>query len=186
MAVEAIDDLDGLDESYVLIPSTPNAKSEYKFATFDELNHSMAESLSAHIGPKTTEFHYPGMNYMGPRTNTLQRMIDGDKPVNNADKYSLFHDLEYLRDSTPQGKLKADIHAITNNPKNGFHDMIMKTGLSLRAIADFPSFLADPSTYAKEKGLSQKQADSLYEVAMSYAALNLVPNRLVHGDDPFH
>lgn len=186
MAVEDLDDFDDLDESYVLIPQKLNDQSNYTFKTFDEINHSMANTLRSHVGPKTTEFHYPGMNYMGPQTNTLQRMIDGDKPVNNADKYSLFHDLEYLHDSTPHGKLKADIHAITNNPKNGFHDMIMKTGLSLRAIADFPSLLTDPNTYAQKNGLSQTQADNLYEVAKNYAALNLVPGRLIHGDNPFH
>lgn len=53
-----------------------------------------------------TELHLPGHSYAGPGTKVLSRIINKIKPINDLDKASLIHDIEY---SNPQiSKFKAD------------------------------------------------------------------------------
>ena len=65
------------------------------------------------------EFHWPGMNFLGPGTKLKERMRRGDRGVNRLDELAKFHDLANAKAKNLQDKWKADdkiIRAISNLP----------------------------------------------------------------------
>lgn len=52
--------------------------------------------LNTLINKLPFEMHLPFFNYCGPGTKIKDRLIRKDKPINELDKYCLFHDIAYL------------------------------------------------------------------------------------------
>lgn len=77
------------------------------------------------------EFHFPGMNYMGPGTHTLQRIIKDSKPQNHNDAVSLEHDLDYM----VMDKMTADVKAI-HESEFSLDGLALKLGLTARTALD--------------------------------------------------
>ena len=77
------------------------------------------------------EFHWPKMNYLGPRTRLKERLRRGDRGVNRLDELAKFHDIDYSKAKNLQDKWKADdkmIRAITDLPgKKTKQERIVKT-----------------------------------------------------------
>ena len=43
------------------------------------------------------EFHWPKMNYLGPRTRLKERVRRGDRGVNRLDELAKIHDIDYSK-----------------------------------------------------------------------------------------
>jgi len=65
------------------------------------------------------EFHWPGYQYMGPRTHLAKRLKRSDPSINRLDKIAKQHDIDYSQAQNLQDKWKADtkmIQAINRLP----------------------------------------------------------------------
>lgn len=54
------------------------------------------------------ELHLPGYNYCGPGTRLRERLIRGDKGVNELDEYCKQHDIAYMKSNNLQDRHAAD------------------------------------------------------------------------------
>lgn len=81
----------------------------------------------------TTEWHLPGMQYMGPGTHVVKRVLNNTKPNNYVDAVALKHDIDYMVAAGDERELtKADNAAISLAPSLSVAGQIMKKGLALR------------------------------------------------------
>lgn len=88
----------------------------------------------------TPEYHYPGMNYMGPGTHILTKIRDGVQPVNQIDEIALHHDLDYLRANDNYWQLiTADVKAMKQADLS-LPGIAMVLGLSLRSVLSTLTF----------------------------------------------
>ena len=73
------------------------------------------------------EMHLPGHNYTGPGTKVRQRLLRGDKPINQLDKAAQFHDLAYLAFKKPEER-----HIFDKKLQNEAWDIVKNKNASLR------------------------------------------------------
>jgi len=80
----------------------------------------------------STQFHYPGMNYMGPGTHIIKNVEEGVKPVSYTDSLSLAHDINYLLATGSHKKM--DLADQIAQSRTGWtnQDAAMLGGLELR------------------------------------------------------
>ena len=65
------------------------------------------------------EFHWPGMQYLGPGTHLEKRLKRGDPGKNRLDRIAKQHDIDYSKSRNLRDKWKADdkmIRAINQLP----------------------------------------------------------------------
>ena len=60
------------------------------------------------LGKTGKEFHWPGYQYMGPRTHLQKRLKCGDPGINRLDRIAKQHDIDYSRAKTLREKHVAD------------------------------------------------------------------------------
>jgi hypothetical protein len=82
----------------------------------------------------TTQYHFPGYNYLGPGTHVLNNVTNHIAPVNSIDAVARSHDIDYATGVDP---IYADIKAIgrsfaSSNPVSH----LLRTGLAIRTIWD--------------------------------------------------
>jgi len=91
----------------------------------------------------TTEYHYPGTNYLGPGTNVEKRIRRGDQPTSYIDKIARQHDVDFLiSNGSMVGGLMDNIRAISKaylNPLS-LQSMAMRLGLSAENLLRIISF----------------------------------------------
>jgi len=66
---------------------------------------------------KSFEWHIPFHNYAGPGTHINERINKGDKPINDLDKASMIHDIDYLNPYIT--KEQADKQFVDNLKRHG-------------------------------------------------------------------
>jgi len=90
----------------------------------------------------TTEWLWPGTEYLGPGTHVLSKIRNGVKPTSPVDAIAQQHDLDYIKYKGDMlGKLKADLVALVKSaPIHTVQSTAMRAGLTLRSIANVLSF----------------------------------------------
>lgn len=89
------------------------------------------------VQENTFELHYPGMNYMGPGTHIVSKVMNRVKPTSFHDELALQHDIDYLKaagTSTYDADIKAISKAITRPNLQG---LSMAAGLGSKVIYDY-------------------------------------------------
>lgn len=82
--------------------------------------------------------HYPGLNYMGPGTHAVKRIMNDVKPNGPVDSIAQLHDVDFLTDDEP---IYSDLKAIARaNQVTDYRYQLqasaMKLGLGTRSMVD--------------------------------------------------
>jgi len=109
----------------------------------------------------TIEYHFPGYNYLGPRTHVFDRIMHGVKPVDAADTSAMIHDVNYILANGDPTKLDlADSKALSR--------------LSL----------LDPMRYVMQIGLNVRRTLGLYEGKQQNQNVGrILSQHLINSDD---
>ena len=74
--------------------------------------HGTGLDIQKWLGKTGIEFHWPGYQYMGPGTHLKKRLARGDPGINQLDRISKQHDIDYSTVKTLRNKWKADAKMI--------------------------------------------------------------------------
>lgn len=89
-------------------------------------------NVFANAREKTTPYHYPGSNYIGPGTHIIDNIYNNVQPTSLTDRVAMYHDIDYLGNDEP---IRADMRAILS-ADNSLEGIVMKAGLGVRSVLD--------------------------------------------------
>lgn len=137
------------------------------------------------------ELHLPGYNYCGPGTRLRQRLLRGDKGVNELDEACKQHDIAYANNPNLEDRHKADLQLMnmakqrirSKNASTGekaaswLVNRVMKTKLKLGAGSKkFSSVINKIKKHLKK--LKPKNDDSAIKIAFT-AAKKILSNKKI-------
>lgn len=90
--------------STVIVP----VANSYKFTMGDSVLLIESELLTKALEEEKTsqEMHLRGYNFAGPGTRVVTRLLRGDRPINSLDMGAMVHDIEYMKHSGDDEKIK--------------------------------------------------------------------------------
>lgn len=78
------------------------------------------------------EHHIPGYNYAGPGTKTTTRISNNDKPINELDRVSLIHDINYYNPYMSRKQADNKMVSSLKAPLKYLADIAFKTARAVR------------------------------------------------------
>lgn len=90
----------------------------------------------------STEYHYPGTNYLGPGTRVTTNIVNDVQPTSYIDGLARQHDIDYMLSSgSYTGAVAADIKAILGSyAEISLQSIALRLGLSARLLANTLTF----------------------------------------------